>query len=446
MSECCLSLRLLGASLVGVLVAAGAHASDSRPNLLLVTFDTTRADRLGCYGFEGARTPYIDSLASEGTVFLNTYAQAPQTLPSHTSLMTGHYTITHNVLSNGQRLDDRVLTLAEILSAEGYQTGAIVATAALLSDFNLDQGFETYDDHFDEPGLLAGFKNFFRLISRSKVNPTTTRRADRVADLAGRWLKSAKQKERPFFLWVHFFDPHAPYVHRRDFAKPDEVSTEENSLQASYINEVAFTDHYLGRVLGDLGRLGLERNTLTVFTADHGESLGEHGYFGHRRELYEEIIRIPLIWRLPFKIKAGDVIEGPAMSIDVVPTVLTLLDVEYRPEAFAGRDLFALDRSRHRKVFSMAVKLFTKEPIRTALRYGPNKYIRFDERSRNKLFGIDRDPYEEHNLIQSSGVGEDFDWEGAIRDWFDQFQNTALDDFRMTEEQLEKLRSLGYVK
>lgn len=429
-----------------MLTHAAAQGAETRRNLLLVTFDTTRADRLGCYGFQDARTPNIDRLASQGTRFLRAYAQSPQTLPSHASLFTGHYTITHNVRSNGQKLDDSAITLAEILSAEGYQTGAIVATAALLSNFNLDQGFASYDDDFEDPVLVRGFKGFFRLLSWSKINPTTTRRADRVAALARKWLKRAQRQKRPFFLWVHFFDPHSPYLYRKDFSIPGNTSPERDDPEENYINEIAFADHYLGSLLNDLARLGLEKNTLTVFTADHGESLGEHDYCGHRRELYEQIIRIPLILRFPGTIPPGEVIRDPAMSIDVAPTVLTLLDIEYPPDAFAGKDLFALDRSEPRKIFSLAVKLFTKQPIRTALIYGQSKYIKFDDRSRDALFRLDWDPFEKVNLRRDPKRFASFDWEQAIQAWFEKYESLSFNDFRMTEDQRARLRSLGYIQ
>ena len=434
-------------SLSGV---AQVPAKPARPNLLVITFDTTRADRLGAYGYEKAQTPNIDRLAREGVLFLNAHAQSPQTLPSHASLFTGHYTITHNVRSNGQHLEENAITLAEVLRTEGYQTGAIVATAALLSGFNLDQGFETYNDNFEEPIVGKAFKNFFRFFSRRKVNLYSTRPANRVTALARKWLKKAASKKKPFFLWIHYFDPHAPYLFHPDFDRPGRYRRTGSrnaygELEENYVNEIGFADHHMGRVLKQLDKLDLSSNTLVLLTADHGESLGEHGYTGHRKEVYEQIIRIPMIFRLPGKLPAGGRLGTPAMSIDVAPTILTLLGISYPENAFAGKDLFALDPREPRKRFSLAVKLFTKDPIRTALFYRNHKFIQFDKSKNNLLFDLSKDRAEKSNLFDPSNHTLGIDWAEEVSQWFAQFERLSVNDFKMSREQMEKLRSLGYV-
>ncbi|HSR67746.1 MAG TPA: sulfatase [Acidobacteriota bacterium] len=459
---------------------AQRRAQDDRPNLLVVTFDTTRADRLQPYGFEGARTPTIDRLAREGVLFEHCNSQSPQTLPSHSSIFTGQYTITHNVRSNGQKLEEDAITLAEILTVEGYQTGAVVATAALMETFNLDQGFATYDDDFEDPALTKAFKGFFRFFSRGKVNMTTTRPANRVSRLGRNWLNKAAKKKRPFFLWLHFFDPHSPYVYYPDFDRPsvqreDGPENEHGELEENYINEIEFADYYLGKVIDHMETLGLLDNTLVVFTADHGESLGEHDYQGHRQEVYEHIIQVPLIMRFPSSLPAGTRLETPAMLIDIAPTVLKLLGVPYPDNAFPGADLMALDPRQPRERFALAVKLFTKSPIRTAMYYGEHKYVLFDDPELNQLFAFRSDHDELHNLLSGarhgltssngangasstagpSGDGTlapathrlpDIDWEARIQEWFRRFEELTVSDFKMTVEQMEALRSLGYIQ
>lgn len=430
---------------------AAKNRRAERPNLLVVTFDTTRADHLGPYGFQDIRTPTIDGLATAGTLFEDVQAQSPQTLPNHTSLFTGLYTITHNVRSNGQRLEDRAITLAEVLRTEGYQTGAIVAAAVLMSDFNLSQGFATYNDDFEDPAIYRGFRAFFRLFSRGKINFPSTRPGNRVSALANQWLRKAAGQKQPFFLWVHFYDPHEPYEYRADFKKPYKTgnSGKKNAFgvdEASYINEIEFADFHLGRVLHQLDKLGLSRNTLVVFTADHGESLGEHGYEGHREEVYAPVAHIPLIMRFPGRVAAGLRLPTPAMTVDVAPTILTLLGIDYPDNAFAGTDLLALDPKAARKRFSLAVKLFTKTPIRSAFFYRRYKCIRFDDPSRNACFDLGADPQESVNLLSSGKGPTDVDWLSEVQAWFERYEDLSVSDFQMTPEQMERLRSLGYIQ
>ncbi|HSR53632.1 MAG TPA: sulfatase [Acidobacteriota bacterium] len=473
-----LCLLLLALGLLPAPLKAQRRAVNDRPNLLVVTFDTTRADRLQPYGYEDARTPTIGRLAREGVLFTHCNAQSPQTLPSHSSIFTGQYTITHNVRSNGQKLEDDAITMAEILSVEGYQTGAVVATAALMGSFNLKQGFGTYNDDFEDPALTKAFKGFFRFFSRGKVNITTTRPANRVSRLGRNWLSKAAKRKRPFFLWLHFFDPHSPYVYYPDFDKPAQVredgpENEYGELEENYINEIEFADYYLGKVIAHMEDLGVLDNTLIVFTADHGESLGEHDYQGHRQEVYEHIIQVPLIMRFPKSLPQGQRLDTPAMSIDIAPTVLRLLDVPYPDQAFPGTDLMSLDPDSPRERFSLAVKLFTKSPIRSAMYYGDYKYVLHDDPENSQLFAFRNDHDELRNLLKetiiqesvgksgespgpsaASGPGQAhpvdpahrIDWAARIRAWFERYEELTVSDFKMTAEQMEALRSLGYIQ
>jgi arylsulfatase A-like enzyme len=427
-------------------------ATQTKPNLLVVTFDTTRADKLGCYGFSDGKTNAIDRIAREGVLFEEIYAQAPQTMPNHTSLFTGLYTITHDVVSNGQKLADQAVTLAEILNAEGYQTGAVVAAAPLMTEFNLNQGFDYYNDEFKDMALVSGFKSFLRLFTANKVNLPTSRPAHRVTELAKGWLKKAAKKDKPFFLWVHFFDPHHPYEFHPDFDRPDLVvdDGEENEFgekEKNYVNEIEFADYYLGKLLGFMEENGMMEDTLTVFTGDHGESLGEHDYRGHRQEVYQSIIRVPLAFRWPGRLPAGERLTVQGMTIDVTPTILKLLDIETLPGAFQGQDLFSLAEEDPRKIYSVAVKLFTKAPIRKTLIYGRYKYIEVDDPLLNMLFDLESDSGETANLLKTGHPAENLTvWESEIQNWFDLHSKLTFSDFQMTPEQLEKMRSLGYVQ
>ncbi len=428
------------------------RAEDSgQPNLLFITFDTTRADRLGCYGFEAIRTPSIDRLAREGVTFENIYAQAPQTLPNHASIFTGLYTITHNVLSNGQKLEEPAITLAEMLSGSGYRTGAVVSAAPLLRVFNLTQGFDYYEDSFALEDGVGYFKAFMRLFSRSKINLPSERRGDHTASLATEWLTKVSGSRRPFHLWVHFFDPHEPYYFRTDFSSPDETTespgkNEYGEDEAAYLKEIEFADYHLGRILDHLDELGLTDQTLTVFTADHGESLGEHEYRGHRQSVHENVVRVPLILRMPGTLPAGDRLVTRGMSIDILPTVLSLLEIPYLENSFQGADLLKLAEDEPRKLYSLAVKLFSKTPIRRTMIFQDYKFIEFDDPERNALYNIREDPGELQNLIDSSPAeAGKILWQEEIDSWWETHADLQFTDFKMSPEQLKRLKSLGYV-
>jgi arylsulfatase A-like enzyme len=435
----------------------GRGGAAVRPNLLLVTFDTTRADRLTPYGFSSARMPALERLAREGTLFTRCYAPAVQTLPSHAAMMTGLFPITSNVVSNGQQLDSSVLTLAELLQAEGYRTGAIVATAPLMQVFGLSQGFDTYDDEFEESVVLRAGKSLLRLFSSNRWNVRTTRPAHRVAALAQAWLKEAAREGRPFFLWLHFIEPHDPYVRHPDFARPartvsDGPTNAHGVREANYVNEIEFADHYLGAVLRQLDALGLTDRTVTVFTSDHGESLGEQDYTGHREEVYERIIRVPLIVRMPGVVPAGKRLHTPAQLVDVTPTILPRLGISLKGSPFQGRDLFSVAPDEPRALFAVAAKLFTREPIRIAMIDGTRKFVRWPESGRQALYDLVADPQERQNLLAAGAADADAEEDDGpqlaaeLDAWWKRNDRLRPDDFTLDAEQLERLRSLGYIR
>lgn len=448
---------------VAVSAMRAAGEPPSRPNLLLVTFDTTRADRLTPYGYTRARMPALERLAREGTVFTRCYAPTVQTLPSHAAMMTGLHPITSNVVSNGQRLDAGVLTLAELLQAEGYRTGAVVATAPLMEVFGLAQGFETYDDDFEDSTISRAAKSLLRLFSVNRWNLRTTRPAHRVAALAQDWLTQASREGRPFFLWAHFIEPHDPYDRHPDFTRPKRVVSDGRPnaygvREENYVNEIEFADHYLGSILRHMDSLGLTGRTLTVFTADHGESLGEQGYTGHREEVYESIIHVPLIVRMPGRVPAGARLQTPAQLIDVTPTILPLLGFSLEGSPFQGRDLFAMAPDEPRSLFAMAAKLFTREPIRIAMIKGARKFVLWPETGRQALYDLRADPGERRNLLADANsanhangnadanVQKDSpDWAGEVRAWWARNDRLRPDDFTLDPDQMERLKSLGYV-
>lgn len=303
------------------LVLAGC-ARDEAWNVLLVTFDTTRADRIGAYGYPEPTTPNVDRLASEGVLFTRSFATNPVTLPSHGSILTGTYPPTHGIRDNGVYvLPEEATTLAEILRQEGYATAAIVSSFVLDSRFNVDQGFDVFDDrveaHWSRDELAARAANAFGFAER---------KANLVTLAAREWWET--RPRRPFFLWLHYFDPHEP----RNPPEPH-----HSRFHDPYDGELAFADEQLGGVLEMLRRGGEYDRTLIVFTADHGEGLLDHGEPTHSLLLFDTTLRVPLIVRVPGR-SGGERSDALASGVDILPSILALLGIDV-PDHVQGRPL-----------------------------------------------------------------------------------------------------------
>jgi arylsulfatase A-like enzyme len=328
--------------------AAGCGGGeDVQPNVLLVTVDTLRPDRLSAYGYRGHETPHVDRLAAEGALFENAWTDTPWTTPSMASVMTGVYPTRHGFRStNTNRLDPENLTLAEILGASGYATAAVIGSFPLDAVFQLDQGFDHYDDSFTtpiwiHPDVESGhLESEFRdvpeeqaMFTMAKAMNDSRRTDEEVTEAAAKWLREAPS--RPFFLWVHYFGPHS---------KPDWRVPEHERLRrqlARYAPDVQIVDRELGRLLDVLEDTGGAADSLVIFHADHGESLGENDYVGHGQLLNDASMRIPLILRWPGRIAAGRRIDELARNVDILPTVLEAARIPV-PEALSGRSLLPL--------------------------------------------------------------------------------------------------------
>jgi arylsulfatase A-like enzyme/Flp pilus assembly protein TadD len=284
-------------------------------SVVLVTLDTTRADRLGCYGFSGVETPHLDALARQGVVFDNATATAPLTFPSHSSIFTGLIPPHHGARDNGGFfLDDAQTTLAERLKAAGYATGAFIGAWVLESRWGLAQGFDEYSDRFE--------LSKYRVVSLGTVQKP----GDEVMDGALRWLDSVRQ--RRFFAWIHLYDPHAPYEAPEPFAS--------RYSGQPYLAEIAYTDKVVGRLTGWLESQGLLDRTIVVVTGDHGESLGEHGEASHAYFIYGSTMHVPLIVRTPWGLTGRS--RAQVSTVDIMPTVLDLAGLA-PPEGVDGRSL-----------------------------------------------------------------------------------------------------------
>jgi arylsulfatase A-like enzyme/predicted Zn-dependent protease len=413
-----------------VIVAVGAAAAwwalrspaPARPNLLLITIDTLRADRVGAYGAGSGRTPTLDTLAARGVRFEEMQTAVPLTGPSHATILTGQYPPTHGVRGNVVfTLDDKHPTLATLLKRGGYRTAAFVGAYPVAAAFGFGQGFDTFDEEFHET---------------SPVDQGAERRANEVADAAGQWLASAGA-DAPFFAWLHFYDPHAPY------APPSPYR--EQFAGRPYEGEVAFTDAQIGRVLDALRASGREGNTVVIALADHGEGLGDHGEATHAVLTYQSTMRVPFI-------VAGPGVAGPrtirtrVATIDVLPTALGLLGLE-ADRSLLGRDLRPLMNGR-----DVAADPFYQESLfgRLNCHWATLRgWVKDDWKliagASPELYNLAADPGELHNL-----AGSDPD---RVRRMTDELQRglqrlapggDRAQPRAASAEQEERLRSLGY--
>jgi arylsulfatase A-like enzyme/tetratricopeptide (TPR) repeat protein len=396
---------------------------DGGLNVLLVTLDTTRADRLGCYGYAGAKTPNLDALARDGVRFENVYAQVPLTLPSHCSIMTGEYPFAHGVHNNGTyALAPERTTLAEILKGRGFRTAAFVASFSVDSRFGLGQGFDTYDDNF-QAGLPFKPAN-------------SERRAGEVAALVTNWLDNLAGER--FFAWVHFFDPHLPY---------DPPSPYASEFAASpYDGEIAYMDEAVGTVVGKLRDKGLLDRTLVVLAGDHGEAFGEKVEIGHGVFLYDETLKVPLIVHAPGRLPAGKVVASRVRLIDIVPTILDMLRVP-APEGVQGESLVPeIERAGTRDRDSYLETFYPRENYGwselTGLVSGEWKYIRAPK---PELYDLGSDPTESQNRAGSE-ASTALRMNGGLEALIREGAGIAGGSKReLTREEEERLRSLGYV-
>ena len=429
----CAVLLAIGGTAVAYYVRTTGGAEGLRPgaaagfNLLLVTLDTVRADHLGCYGYAAARTPNLDALAASGLRFAQAIAPAPLTTPSHATMMTGLVPPSHGVRDNGCRLADEQTTLAEILSARGYATAAFISSFTLESRYGLAQGFATYDDACAPPDRVVGHFGDTMANERS---------ATAVTDAVLNWLNDGSRKN-PFFAWIHYYDPHFPYAPPPAFA---------GDGQSPYDGEIAYVDSQLGRVLELLRQKKLQRRTLVVVAADHGEGLEEHGEPTHAYLIYDSTLHVPLILNSPALFGAPRVIDDRVVSLaDIMPTVLDLLGVAV-PAGLDGQHLLASkpDEDRALYIETMASRLNNGWASLHGLRRLHDKYILAP---RPEYFDLKADPHELRNLVADAPdeVGE---LEARLAETMSRWESpeqVAAQTQGLSPEEVQRLASLGYV-
>jgi arylsulfatase A-like enzyme len=402
----------------GLLVACAGHTGCARTvsppsGVVIFTLDTTRADRLAVYGFGGVATPTIDTLAGRGVVFDDAETVAPLTLPAHTSLFTGLYPPHHGVRDNtGAPLEPAHATLAEILHARGFHTGAFVGSAVLAADRGLSRGFDVYDD-----GGSA----------RQRV--PHRRPGSDVVDRANAWIHTL-DGDAPFFLWVHLYDVHAPQVLPMEFRR---------AYGDGYEGGIAYVDGQIGRVLDALRGRGMLDRAAVVIAGDHGESLGEHGEKEHGRFVYESTMHVPLVIVAPGLTHGRSSVA--TSLVDVLPTVLDLFGIP----AAVGDGHSRLKVLRGARPVdgpiygeSMYPLHFGSRPLRM-IRDGRFKYI---EAAQPELYDLQTDRSEMHNLApERPSVAAVL--AGVLRDGLDASEYEARAG-ALDPERRQMLAALGY--
>ena len=416
----------LAAALLALACACGdelaARRADPRPNVVIVTLDTTRADALGAYGQALDVTPRLDALAREGLLFEQVVSSSPSTFPSHASLFTGQQPYTHGVRANaGYVLADATLTLAEVLRDNGWATGAEIAATVLGRFQRLDQGFQLYRD----PAARAEGRSGAPL---TRPGPDVTRHG--VAFLR-------ENRHRPFFLWLHYYDPHQPFAPPPRFARmfPEDP----------YLAEVRLVDRQVGIVIDEIRRLELDELTIVVVTSDHGEGLDEHDEETHTFFVYDSTMRVPLLFWGPGRVPVGRV-RSLVRLVDVAPTLLDLLGLPPLPraEGVSLRPLFTdpdadLGITGYGESFA-PLALFGCDPLRF-VRSGPWKYI---HKLEPELFDVARDPGELRNLAdeEPERVAE---LHGRLEELVGAAQTAPGVEVTPDAETLAQLRALGYL-
>ena len=497
-----------------------ADVLHDKPNVILITMDTTRADHLSCYGYHRKTTPYLDQFAQESVLFTNAYAPSSWTLPSHASIFTGMYPAKHgsrvnadftrylldrygNALKGSTGIDtqgfaeqsvmylgEENITLAELLSAEGYATAGIISGPWCLKKFGLAQGFEFYDETLYNPDYDATYFALFKIIGifTSPLDLVTRygivnwgKTAFQVNEVAISWLK--RNYTRPFLLFLNYYDPHHHYSPPvpfdriffdgdttiiEGFKNPEgtlgmikgqrrlihAVMSQEHTLSPAekdllvslYDGEIRYLDHYLNNLFETLKKLNIYDNSMIIVTSDHGELFGNHGIMTHGFSLYEEELKIPLIIKYPSSKPLTGVMADSASLVDVLPTVVSTLGLSL-PEGVQGKTLPAKNRpiiaesyNNWRKILLYGNR-FNRD-LRVIFE-GSFKYIWGSNGC--ELYDIEEDPREDNNLIEEM-PGRARSMQAMLDEWLNSFSPVISRKFTAIDKATEEsLRALGYL-
>lgn len=418
---------------------------DAQPNVLLIVVDTLRKDHLGVYGYGRDTSPNIDRLAADGVRYESAFSQAPWTTPSLGSLLTSQYPTVLGIDDAQSILDDDWILLPEVLRDHEYSTGAVVSHTYCSSRWNFSQGF----DSFDESNIID---------YNAATSPGVTQQALEFLD---------HQESGPFFLFLHYFDPHETYLEQPGFAfsraadysgpvqapltyrtlrdlsrklEPGDVA----EIERHYDTEIAFTDKYVGQVLDEFRARGLYDETLIIFTADHGEEFKEHGRLGHAYTLFQEQINVPLIIKYPGQ--GAAVVSEPVALIDIYPTVLaaTGISVDHALEGISLMPSSVTSARRQRTVFSETSRKH-KVKLRAAVT-ADQKTILNLKNGESTFYDLAADPGEMAPLsnVESAGFGP---LASSLAAWVERIETLKSEgsEIVLTPEEIQRLKSLGYI-
>lgn len=427
-------------ALLGVLLAVGAILSLSsctprretpRLNVILITVDTLRADHLGCYGNHSVETPAMDALGRDGVIFTHAISQVPLTTPSHAAILTGTYPVWNGLRDwSDHGLAPGIPTVAEVFKSHGYTTAAFVSAFVLDSMWGLNRGFDHYDDWFKAED--------YRRMQRNGLE----RRGDETVDHAIAWLKSLQT--RPFFLWLHLYDPHAPY------RPPEPFKT--RFRDHPYDGEVAFADQQLGRFFDFLKSQDLYASSLIVLTSDHGEGLGEHQEEDHGFFIYNSTVHVPLMIKFPAGfVPARRSVPQVVNTVDIAPTLVRLSGFpDSDARTFQGQSLLSLVEkgSSGAPRYGFSESLYPRNFLGSHALFGlQTERYHYIQAPRAELYDLTQDPGERRNIIgENPTVAQAL--RQALQDTRARFRRVgeaAGQNPHLDAETVEKLRSLGYV-
>ncbi len=427
------------------------NSDSGRPNIVLIIVDTLSAKHLSIYNRKLDHSPNLQALAEAGLVFEKAYSPAPWTKPAIASILTGVYPRQHSVISIDSQLPASQLTLAEVLHEQGYATHAVVSHTLLERGNGYEQGFDSFE----------------RVPLKGNVHEAITSKV--VSDLGMRKVKQTQSgsERKPFFLWLHYFDPHFNYQHHAEFdrsswyhgklkagagfrdlqaALPTMTAEDARYLVDLYHEEIAYTDKHIGRLLEFIKAQGLSDNTLVIVTADHGEEFLEHGGIGHTRTLYDELINVPLLLYWPGKIKPARQAEAVS-TIDLFPSILTLIQSAL-PANLAGASFFKdgnVQVSGERDLFSeVKFKSHAIDAHKSGLISGSNKLIQDYLAGNFSQFDFLKDPEEKTDLYSSSSAISQ-GMKGRLENFCSVENAQGGPDIQHSSEEIKQLESLGYL-
>ncbi len=420
----------------------GVKRPDSADKVILISVDTLRSDYVSAYGSPYIRTPVIDRIAAEGALFKNAITFMPLTGPSHMSMLTGLPPLVHGVLINGFVLPDEISTVTHHLLRAGYRTGGFVSGWPLqIYNSRLDRGFQRYDDNFTWMDYFDGSFCGRFVSDLGLFNRDLSRDAGPTTDSALKWL--AKNVESPFFLFLHYYDPHFPYGGILNSCCRLRAEHEDLPRQKKlYGMEVETVDAQIGRIVSFLKEKGIYDKSLLIFTSDHGENLGEHGHYYEHKSVYDPVIRVPLIVRYPGKVVPGTIITQQVALTDIFQTIMSAAGLESKqtPDSV---DLVGLAGGRFSSTHRvMVTDCFRRQVVKHCVRTNEWKLIRNDDLQRTyELYHLSTDPNELMNLYNK---------EPEIGRQLEPFLNRQLghqvhrEVEGLSPAQIERLKSLGY--